>query len=547
MTVCRHGLAVWAAIAWLTGCELEPSPELLDVGEVGPARIDGDGRLQVRGSGFPTGRIAQLRVEGRLHRPGERPRQLRIDLEGRALSSELLEARLTGAMLEDAGRGTLRGHVTVAFEAAGDGVVVGRSPRVTLDLTPPSSDRLGAALDLRRRANELSRALGLALGEEDPSAPGLPIEQVEEGSVAAEVGLASGDRVVALEGLRLLALADLVPPPGLDLARFEVARPGEVATFEVVLPLPRRDGGISSLTLRLGQLALAWALLIGLMLAPTATLTDWVVQGSNAPRARARYAHWLVGGAFFASLVALARFERLHVPLEVVLVSTLAARAAAAHLGASPGTRAWTRLAGMAGALGASVLATVAVCALGAAGGTTDLVALHDQQGPWPWEWAAFRSPAGPLVVALVIAAGAYGPRLGGLSGRLAGAVEQTVALVLAAVLSATLLGGWSAPAHSGSVGAILGPAAFVLKGLLCWGAMRRAAPARSRGLGRATLAVLAAGAAAAWIAWEPSRAVEDALAEVLSAVAGALAVWLLYRRVGEVHEPLAAPPHPFL
>jgi hypothetical protein len=543
----------WAAVAALAlgvACAPQPEPELLVIREVTPQRVEAASRLQVRGSGFPPGRVAQLRLDGRLHRPGEPARQTRVDLEGRALSGEVLEATLTQATLDALGRGTLHGQLTVAFEAAGDGSVVGRSPPLVLDVTPPSAERLGAALDHRRRAAELTERLGVSLGEEDPSAEGLPVETVAEGSPAASAGLVAGDRLVGLDGLRLHALSDLVPAPDADDLRLEVARPDEAGTFEVTLPLPARADGVSPALLRFGQAALAWVLLVALLLAPSASMMDWLVQArrlSSGPRLGLELLRLLVGGALFASLVALAKLELLRVPLEIVVVSTLAARAVAAHLGATPGARPLARVGALAGALGASVLAAVAISAVGAAGGTTDLLALHDQQGPAPWQWTAMRSPAGPLTVALVVAAGAVRPRQGGLGPRLATAIEETVALVLSAVLASVLLGGWKAPeaAHWAWTG--IGPVLFVAKGMACWLAMRRVSGVGARGVGRAALAAAAAASAALWIAWAPPPEVVDALAEALTAVAVVAAVWLLHRRLVERSEPVPAPPHPFL
>ncbi len=543
-----------AAVATLLfgGCAPRPESDLLEVREVGPERVEADSRLEVRGAGFPAGRVAELRLEGRLHRPGERPRQVRVDLEGRARSADLLEVILTEAALEELGRGTLHGRLTVAFDAVGEGAVVGRSPPIVLDVAPPSRERLGAALDHRRRATELTQVFGVELSEEDPSAAGLPVRAVREGSPATAAGLVEGDRVVALDGLRLHNLSDFVPAPDVSLVRVEVAREGEAGTFEVALSVPARQDAVPLALLRFGQAALAWVLVILLTLAPSASLLDWLIQPSSAPRRSkpgVRMLRQVVGGAFLIALVALERAELLHVPLEIVLVSTLAAKAAAAHLGTPAGTRPWARLGALAGALGASVLAAVAVSAVGAAGGSTDLVTLHEQQGAWPWEWAAARSPAGPLTAVLIVAAGAYRRRAAGAgaSSRLAGAVEELVALVLAAVVAAVLLGGWRAPSHAHWIWTALGPALFALKGLVCWAAMRRAARMGSRWLARGTVALLAAASAAAWIVWEPPGDVVQALAEVTTAAAGVVALSLVLRRLTDPPQPEPVPLHPFL
>lgn len=520
----------------LSACSPANEAELLEVHGVRPDRIEPGHALEIRGAGFPPGRSARVRLEGRMFRPGRTPRDVRVELWGEALSSERVDARFTPAALDAlGGRGTLHGRVVVSFEARGHGLVVGRSPAVLLDVTPPSTARLDDALARARRATLLAGQLGLGLGEEAPDVPGLPVESVEEGSPAARAGIVPTDRVIAIDGVRVHALADLLPPPGATRTTLELSRVGEASTVIVRLPLAAARDGLADGDVRAAQLALVWTLAILLLLAPSARLFD-VPRPEGAP-ARRILIRAAIGAAFFAGVAGLALAGRSIVPIELLLAAFVAARVSAAFFDRREH---WARA--LAGALGASLLAAIALGGAAALGGTSDLVALHALGGALPWEWPALRTPAGPLLAVLLLLAGAYRVR-----GRAAAALEEASALLLAAAVAAVLLGGWSAPVE-GPAGRALGVLLYVASGLACWAAMRRLgrASARRRAIVAALLAPIAVFATAAWIAFEPPP-IERALAEALTAVLGLVGAVLLGRRVLGNADGEPAPALPFL
>lgn len=542
----------WAACA--SACAPARESELLEVRRVAPDRIEPGHLLQIRGAGFPPGRAGRIRLEGQMHPPGASARAVAIELEAQAVSSEEVEARFTGAALAAlGGRGTLHGRVTVIFAAA-QGTVIGRSPRVVLDVIPESTDRLGEELARRRRGAELAERLGLTLGEEAPDEPGLPVELVAEGSIGARAGLASGDRLIALEDVRLHALSDFVAPPARREARLAVLREGEAAPFVVLVPAGvRREHVLSQGELIVARVALGWVLLVLLLLAPSARFVQAWLRGPAAPsRPRAaflaRHGRALlrgsIGAALLLAIVGLDHAGLLVAPLEAVVLVALAARTSAAYLSGQTGRATPFRaLAPALSAAGAVLVVALALACVAAIGGTTDLAALHRMQGPAPWEWTALRTPAGPLLTASILAAGAWSARE--RKGRVAGLAGEAMALVLAAVVAAVLLGGFSAGEAASEQARALAAVAFIAKGLLAWSVMRRAGTIAwtARDGVKLAVALLAAMAlTAAWIAWEPGAELERALAEVLTA---ALALTLV---LGWARPRLPiAPARPFL
>lgn len=538
-------LACAASLA-LLACAPETQSELLEVHAVAPERLEPGHALEIRGAGFPPGRGARVRLEGRMLRPGEAPREVSVDLRGRAASNEHVDARFTDEALELlGGRGTLHGSVVVSFEAVGHGAVVGRSRPVQLDIMPPSTERIADALARARRATMLAGELGLALGEEAPDSPGLPIEAVDESSPAARAGIAVADRVVAIDGVRVHAISDLLPPSGATRTTLELARAGEASTLEVRLPLASGPDALSSTEVRAAQVALVWALAIALLLAPSAALLDFIARPGRARgqgRSLSRHAptaiRMAVGALFLASIVVLDSMRLLHVPAELVVAAVLAARTSAALLDG----RGWARARAVLGALSAALLCAIGLGAAAVMAGTSDLAALRELGGAMPWEWPALRTPAGPLLALLL--------SIGGTSRakrRTALAIEEAIALVLAGTTAAVLLGGWSAP-FEGTAGRVVGALLYVVSGLACWAAMRKLGEVSARKLAvtGASLAVLSIVATYAWITEEPPD-IGDALGEALTVVLAIAAVALLHRRItaSTSHDP--APALPFL
>lgn len=553
--------ARWVVAALLlSACAPSREAELLEVREVSPERVEPGHLLRVEGTGFPPGRDARLRIEGRLHAPGVAPREVAVELDGYASSGEDVEARFTAQALGAlGGRGTLHGRVTVVFEA-GAGAVIGRSPPMVLDVTPSSTERLAGELARRRKGAALAAQLGIALGEEAADARGLPVESVAPGSLADRAGLSTGDRLLSLEHVRLHALSDFVPPPERPRAEAKVAREGEALPFVVVLPVKEERAGLSRDELLAAQAALGWALLVLLLLAPSAWVTEALARrpralvqterrGLSAALARhgAAALRLSVGAAFLATLVSLDAAGHLRVPLETLALAAIALRSSDAFLAArGEGASVLAGLGRSVTALGPVALLVIALGGVAALGGTSDLSALVAAQGSAPWEWTALRTPAGPLLAGLMIVAGAWGRRVRSRFGR---SIDDALTLALAGALAATLLGGWTL-GETGWARA-LGTAAFIAKGLVCWTAMRRAGAIAWRIRGKIVIGALGLASAAltaGWILWAPGPDVAHALAEVLTATLAVVLVWLAVRRIaGIVPHHAPAPPHPFL
>jgi hypothetical protein len=565
----RRSVLPWALVlAVLGGCAPEREAELLSVRTVAPERIEPGHTLRVRGDGFPPGRPARIRLEGVAHRPGHAPRSVGAELRGRALSSDRIEASFTEEALEAlGGRGTLRGRAIVLFDATPEGAVVGRSPAIVLDVSPASTSRLNEELARTRAAIEAVTSLGLSLGEESPDETGLPIEAIEEGSPAARAGLVVGDRLIALDGVRLHELSDFVASPTEDRPQIEVAREGEAAPFAVRIAITRHTA-IAPRSLRGGQAALGWVLAVLLLVAPTASVLDRLAErpGARAQgerrgllrRARSFAApilRALIGAAFFVAIALLAHAHLLRVPLETLALGVLAARTSAAYMAAQGSVRARLRAACAAFAL--AVPAALAIGIVCASAGTTDLEALHARAGTTPWEWTALRSPAGPFVLALLVLGGAWRAPSGGaqrgdgIAARFAGLVDEIVALTLAAVGGIVLFGGWSCEIERDSLERVVGPVLFAVKALALWIAMRRIGASSPRLsavgiLARMGIAACAIALTLAWGAWREAPELETALAEVLAAALACAAMFFLARRIVHGRPSPLAPPHPF-
>jgi hypothetical protein len=552
-------LCAFALVSSLVSCAPSTETELLDVYGISPDRIEPGHTVRVRGDGFPPGRDARVRITGVAHRPGREPRALSVELYGRAISSEHIEARLSDEALDElGGRATIEGHVEVLFDATG-GAVVGRSPPVVLDLAPASSVRFPDELARRRTAIDLVTWFGVTLAEESADEPGLPIEAVREGSPAAETGLLAGDRLISLDGLRLHALSDFIAPPGAGRALLIVEREGEDAPFELRIALDPQSSPITPLAIRTGQAALAWLLAALLLVAPFASVVDRFAPKKRAPArgmlALVRHtlpiaARGVIALGFFGAIAVVDRVHGLHVPLETIALGALAARTCAAYLGRPAGEARRAQLAAVVRAFGAAALAAIAIAVCAATEGTTDLVALQSSQGDWPWEWTALRTPAGPFLAAMLLIGGAWQADGRRGVGRFAAVVDETVALVLAGVAAAALFGGWNTSAEHHAQ--VIGPALFAIKALVIWIAMKRlgARATKMRAWHVAAygaMTALAVGLAALAILHPPPPPIETALAEVLTGALGAFVVWMIARRIvrGRPEDP--APAHPFL
>jgi len=188
------------------GCE-RPTARLLQIDSV---QRDDEGRvLAVAGHGFPASHTGRAELTGTLHRPGEGPRALSLELGCHALSEELLRIDLSAAS-EQGLSGLFEGKVEVRFSSsAGDSDVMGAISYVRLRLEEPSERDPAATLGLLRRARAFHRSLGALELEATPR--GLVLGNLSENSPLLRAGASPGDRIERIDGAPVERVVDLLP------------------------------------------------------------------------------------------------------------------------------------------------------------------------------------------------------------------------------------------------------------------------------------------------------------------------------------------------
>lgn len=530
----------------VAGCEARREADLLEVTGIDPSQLAPGQLVRVRGSGFPPGRSALIRLEGVVYRPGQSPEPASVEIEGRAVSAEEIEARFTrDALGELGGRGTLHGRAVAMFEAAHErGRVIGVSEELQIDIVTGNIRDAPGELTRRRAANELSEQLGLVLAEESSEQAGLPLGWVTTGSTAERAGLIVGDRIVAAEEVLVHDLADVLPLPGADTISLRLAREGEAAPFVVVLPIEAgARAGIQTPTARIALASLGWVLLVLLFLAPTAGFADWLARRGTweRPRARGWRPLWrrhrsdvpimTIGLAAIASLPVIDAAGLLDAKLEGLLLGALALRAGAAWLAtSSEPTRA--RILAVAVAAGGVAGVGIALGALAALGGTSDLGALAGQPAA-PWRWTLLTTPVAGPALGLVLLCCTCAPRPRARRGAraVAFAIDDLVLLAFAAAATATVLGGWGRDAPEG-LERLVRAVVFTSITMGAWLFLRRARkkPGATVLWASVALAALVVGGAAAQIALEPPRVLVEGVARLMGGAAVLLALSAIVR-----------------
>jgi NADH-quinone oxidoreductase subunit H len=225
----------------LCGCEItEGSPHLIDLGEITPHRVSSGEHVEIAGRGFPEGLRARLTFRGELARAGEDSEPVEISTfaesaSPRTLSFEL-DPRLEQEFCGDTPvHTTFRGSVEAAFAARQPGAapVTGELPEVVIDIVPQVS--LEQAEARAREGARFAEFAGILLQEDGR---GLEVAGVMPKSRAESAGIAAGDFLYELDGLRLVGAGDLVPAPGKSVSRLLVRRTSE--KDPVALPLDAR-------------------------------------------------------------------------------------------------------------------------------------------------------------------------------------------------------------------------------------------------------------------------------------------------------------------
>jgi NADH-quinone oxidoreductase subunit H len=584
----RETLAAWVRARWmiailalaLVACVREGSPQLIQVLEVAPNEAEVGDRITILGAGFPQGKAAHLAFRGTLHRPGERPiEDTEILAEGTVKNAQQIDLAFTEAMQTlfcgpagEAAHTTFDGEVEVAFAAASASSppIAATLYKVSLDVRPPPP-RAQIALARDAEGDRALDFIGVVASPIVPPSGGIAVEKVRAGSRAEQAGVAAGDVIVSIDGLRVVNKSDAVPAPGAQMVAFTLRRGSE--SREQVRQVAFGGFRQSAPAELLGAaivLALAAALVL-LFLAPSPGTTAWVERRfarrlRDAVRERAWLgdrALWIAGALVTAlAVVAPLRQYRMAAGLDAAIVFLVIASAIV--------TAALVTCGGERASFGAmfraawSVLSAHLAAALAVAGIVviTGSLRVHDivrAQGGAPWDWYAFRSPVTlALFVVFAIGIGVDGREVRAPLAEAAAAVDdgastrrarvfaaaRYAALFAACALGVALfLGGWQVPGIdvAGQSGAsIAGAAVFVAKAWVLAIAVlvaRRVAPLVTRAE-VATLAwkwlvpaaLVALALAIGWRVWTPPRALERMSSGVIFAGAMLVAAQLAHR-----------------
>lgn len=484
----RH-LLVLAALT--LGCASQNTgPGLLQLTELSAHEVGRGDKLEITGAGLPEGRVARLTFRGDVFRPGRAPElDVELTLPAQTASPHLLEATVTEELVsalcgrDDGAHATFRGDITAAFSPRKSGAppVAGTLQGVVLDVEPSHETEDNRALAVQEGLR-FAAFLGLTLSA-DGSGP-LRIQKLDAQGRGAEMGLAAGDVLEELAGVRLNEISDFVPPPRARTARIGLHRGGVSEAAVVALDVAQfKPGTLSDLT---PALALVGSAILALLLAlsPLGRFAGWLMlavsqrsRGGEGPRSE-RYwrvargvsgalpdsAAAYVGVALGSSLLALAA---LGVPLvareldlPILLLASGSALAVAGLLSQLHQRGRLTWLAGARRALWVLAARLPLVSALLVSVLTVGSLRADDfagaQQGA-PWHFLAFSSPVHFLALllgtfSLVPEATLTSSASSALPARpfkrwpaLPG-VEWAELVVSAGLLSIVLLGGFAVP-----------------------------------------------------------------------------------------------------
>lgn len=461
------------------GCQRDLPLRLIEVHEVTPAELESGDRLEVRGAGFPQGRLAHLTFRGTLHRPGLSPERARIGATGTVAGQTRITLDVTEDLLASfAGTGaraehtTFRGEVEVVFASQSTSAppIAATLQGVVLDVFPP-----GLRADDAARAEKAGASVLEFFGLEVVVAgSGLVVEAVAPGSRADEAGLVKGDVLTGFEGVRLTRVSD-VRASGVRTVALTFRRGGgkeetrELSLLGLSRALPRDFSWIvwlmglavalvvafvAPLEGRLGRAELAIARRVRtlrdrdtLTLASLARAASRGLLGERPSRELA----WLPPAVLAVSSAALFALpgagtlvgEDVDVLLLFVafVASSLTVAIGQEH-GLVPRARAFAGAVLLLLPLGLALVAAVS-----ASGSLRGIDAVRGQ-GAMPWEWNAFRSPFSlALVLTCLVAQALLGARARGEHhGPGADAAYRVGLLFSSGVLAVLFFGGYRLP-----------------------------------------------------------------------------------------------------
>lgn len=485
---------------FVLACQREGVPALIEVKGVSPTRLEVGERMEIRGDGFPGGRVADLVFRGTIHRPGEEPvTGVALRFQGTVTSESLIELPITEDMearfcggRERLVHSTFRGEVEVSFSSrATRGVpVYGILPAVVLDFRPVlRGDRERAELEGRK----VLAQHGIALDEEDRT--GAVVKDVLAGSRGESAGLAPGDRIIAFDHVSVASAADIRMPRAASKAVMQIRPAASLRDEERTLDIDVDALRASPRTQRAAVLVFAVTVLLMVLFGPRyPSLLFWAAHVRSAVVAlsartrrvvygRERLPSFVLAGLLLAVLASIpfSRFLLLSeldfallAMLVLVLHAVRAFRYATAH-----------RVKELAAVILPLSMCLVAICFLGGSLRLTDYSA---SQGAGPWEWNAFSQPFSLMLSAIYIycVTSAFGARFEEKKARTA---EPFTDVLSASLLVIAFFGGWRLPyalegLHSPVLCGVLSGVVFLVKTCATWAALVviREARARSRG-----------------------------------------------------------------
>jgi NADH:ubiquinone oxidoreductase subunit H len=475
----------------VVGCSGQnPGPGLLQLTELSAREVGRGDKLEISGVGFPEGRVARLTFHGDVFRPGRAAaHDVEVSIQARTATPHVLEATITEELVssfcgrDDGAHATFRGDVTAAFAPRKSGAppVAGTLQDVVLDVEPSHETEDNRAL-AAQEGERFAAFLGVSLSA-DGNGP-LRIQKVVAAGRGEQVGLAAGDVIEELSGVRVTELADFVPPPRARTARIGLHRGAVSESAVMAVDVAEfKPGTLSDLT---PALALVGSALLALLLAlsPLGRFCTWLALAiSSRTRAgggSARYNWWSLarglsealpagpaayfgaglGSAVLALLALSVPLVARELDLPILLMASCSALMVAGGLSQLRSRDGFSLVAGLRRALwvllahlplaSALLVGVLSVASLRA----DDFAAA---QAGMPWRFLAFVSPIHFMallvgVLSLVPEATLAStpssnlPRTSNRRWPALPAVEWAHLVICAGLLSITLLGGFAVP-----------------------------------------------------------------------------------------------------
>ena len=265
------------------GCSAQQGgPSLLQLTELSAREVGQGDKLELTGAGFPEGRIARVTFRGDVFRPGRPALQgIELSIPARTVTPHLLEATVSEELVtafcgrDGSSHATFRGDLVAAFapRKSGSPPVSGSLEGIVLDVAPSretDSDRTLAVQEGQRFAEFLSVAVTA-----EGSGP-LRIRKVDPAGRGAQVGLAAGDVLEELSGVRITSISDFVPPARARVARIGMHRGNADQSAVIAVDVATFKPG--TLTDLVPALSLVGSALLALLLAlsPLGRFTTWL-------------------------------------------------------------------------------------------------------------------------------------------------------------------------------------------------------------------------------------------------------------------------------